>query len=230
MIILDIDYKQIDDAKKLLKNIPFALARAKKMAARAALEAMRAEAVRQAQEIYAVKGAAVRKAIHLVPTQGIFKVTGRRIGTENFYMTPRKPPKLRRNWKGLNVMVKREGGVKRVPKGFLLNVDNGGKALPFIRTGAGRWAGLKRLMSPAVPQMIENYDVMEPVLERGEQVFMNQFNYWIDKTFEEIWYRYGVDEPSQVTPRMIYGSRSDWSGGNFIYLPGRRGADPTGWH
>ncbi len=181
MIYIDIDYTALKRAKELLKKIPYGFIKAQKMATRRAMESMRTVASRKIPEIYYIKPGRVKKAISLSignkATGGLFIVRGQRLSLSSFYMTPKKLPVR----KGLKAAVRRDTGIKTIEKGFLIRGKNSGKMLPFVRIGRERTA-IKHLVSPAIPQMIEkNEDVQEAILEAGEEAFMKNFSFWVNK-------------------------------------------------
>lgn len=154
------------------------------MTTRHVLNAMRAEAVRKAKDVYFVKPHRIRRAISTKydKSGGLFTVTGRRMNVADFYMSPKSRPK--RRMKGLTIGVKRESGLEHVPRGFIIPGKNSGKMLGFVRVGKAQ-DDIEALTRPAIPQLMENPDVQEAILERGADDFNKTFYFWVNKAIRE---------------------------------------------
>ena len=174
MLTLHADVTQILRAKRLLSHIPKGLQQALKYAGKRTLEMMRTDAVQLVTQEYVIKPGKVRKTITLRANQmgGMFMSRGRRVNLSDFRISPKKIPVKH----GLQAQVKHEGGMKSIPRGFLIPGRNSGKLLAFQRVGRGRMA-IEALISPAVPQMLDNPDVKEGLLSEAEKNFDARLRY-----------------------------------------------------
>ena len=170
MINVRIDERELARARNLLSHIPRAYDQALKFAVTRALESMRTEAVRKSTEIYEIKPSAVRKAIKLNKSQGQLIARGTRLSIAKYKFQP-----LRQRAKNYTGAVKRNG-LKSFPGAFILRLGGARKPYPFIRVGKKRW-DIKAITSPAVPQLLQNPEVIAMLEEKGREVFAQRLNH-----------------------------------------------------
>ncbi len=179
MITLQIDYQAIQAAIRTLQKFPGAIKKANKMALGRAMDRMRTTAARAITARYYIKMGDVRKSISVKfsGTDASFIVRGARKSLSYFHMTPKKAPAKN----GLRVAVRKDTGIKRIAKGFIIHGRGSGRALPFIRTGRAR-GDIKHLISPAIPQTIEkNEEVQNEIINAGQEAYVKNFEYWASK-------------------------------------------------
>lgn len=135
---------------------------------------MRTDAVQAVTREYVVKPGKVRKTITIRSNQlgGMFMSRGRRVNLSDFRISPKKVPVRH----GLQAQVKHDGGMKHIPRGFLLPGRTSGKLLAFMRVGRGRMA-IEQLVSPAIPQMLENPEVHDELLTEAGKNFEQRLKY-----------------------------------------------------
>ncbi len=174
MISLHADVSQILRAKQLLSHIPKGLQTALKYSGKRTLEMMRTDAVQAVTREYVIKPGKVRKTITIRANQlgGMFMSRGRRVNLSDYRISPKKIPVRH----GLTAQVKHEGGMKTIPRGFLIPGRNSGKLLAFSRIGRARM-DIKQLVSPAVPQMLENEEVSQEILNEAEKNFADRLRH-----------------------------------------------------
>lgn len=174
MLTLHADVTQIMRAKQLLAHIPKGAQTALKYAGKRTLEMMRTDAVQAVTREYVIKPGKVRKTISIRSNQygGMFMSRGRRVNLVDFRVTPMKRPVRH----GLKAQVKHEGGLKSIPRGFLIPGINSGKLLAFQRIGRQR-DDIEALISPAIPQLLDNPEVKQEILAEAEKNFAERLRY-----------------------------------------------------
>ena len=181
MINVKIDQKSMGKAYELLRHIPGAFPRAVAAASNRTLESIRTDTVRETQEKYFIKPGDIRKTLTLKKaSSGNLQATmiskGGRRKLSQYQLTPKTPQAGRQ--KGFKGAVKREGGLKPLPKDtFMLDTPNAGYVL-FTRIGSGSaWRNIKHVHSPSIPQIIKNKETVEVVQTRAQQVFEKRLNH-----------------------------------------------------
>lgn len=178
MLQIKIDEQALRNAQSALARIPGAIQKANEKATKRALESLRTTAARAIPQEYNVKQADVRKAIRLTHNAGLsgeMLVRGSRIPLSKFKMSPKRPPVKH----GIMASVRRNSGMKAIPRAFLLALKSG--FYPFIRTGSARSA-IKMLVSLAVPQMLElNDELKAQLIEKGSETYEKNLSFWVSK-------------------------------------------------
>ena len=173
-LTINADVTEITRLKNLLSHIPNAYNKAAKKAASETLKALKLTASEEASKVYAMSPAEIRKAIKLYPSSGTLKVTGRRKNLTDYRITPKKPG-IRKLMRGA---VMRQGGLKAIPRGFLIHGRNSGKIIAMLRTGS-KPQDIESLTSPAVPQMMENEQVNQAISGMAESDVMKRLRLYV---------------------------------------------------
>lgn len=174
-----VDQAYLNNAYKALRSIPGAFPRAVAAASNRTLETMRTDTVRETKERYFAKPGDIRKTITLKKASvgnlsGVMLSRGTRKNLTKYQVTPKSPQAGRK--KGFMGAVKREGGLKPLPKGtFMINTPNAGPVL-FVRTSSGKW-GIKHVHSPSIPQIIKNKETVDAVETHAHKVFIERLNH-----------------------------------------------------
>lgn len=167
MIEIALGYEHIERANRALAGIPGAAVRAIGATINKAIEGARTDATRAAKDIYHVKSSDIRRAIMVKRAspsklEALMRAQGQRRSISEYKLTPRSPEK---GIPDVQAAVKREGGMKDIPKAFIAKRGGSGYTA-FIRDGVGRY-GIRRLTSPAIPQLLGNPDVVREVEEKS---------------------------------------------------------------
>ena len=176
MIEINIDTSQIERAQKLLSHIPGAFERARGAAIARTLQHMKAKAAQLTSAKYYAKSGEIKRTIKTQRrgnNSGVMTSRGPKKSIADYKISPTRQ-KLGRNQGKLRGAVKRDGGLKSLGKSFLIPV--GGRLLPYIRVGKGRW-DIKRLMSPAIPQIIGNEEVTRELSQETSRYFSERLNH-----------------------------------------------------
>jgi hypothetical protein len=181
--MIDITLENYAVVQKLLKDQPkkvnLVLSRAINRAATTAKAAMS----KKVREVYVVSAAEVKKSIIITRATAsrpfaIVKSTGKKISLAKFRTSPTQP-RPKNPPSAYKVQIKKSGGLKAVPRGFLINVK--GSVGFFQRVGASRFP-ITRLMGPSVPQMIGQKSVIDWV----ETQARNMLNTRIQHELEQV--------------------------------------------
>ena len=170
MLDIKIDASGVERAKKLLAHIPGAFNKAQGAAISRTLDYMKTHAAQIASSKYYAKSGEIKRTIR---TQKRGKNAGAIISRggykslADYKISPAKQ-KLGRKQGRIRGAVKRDSGLKSLGKAFLIPV--GGRYLPYIRVGKGRW-DIKRLMSPAIPQIVGNEEVTQKLMDESGKYF-----------------------------------------------------------
>lgn len=171
---------------RMQRAYPLAVARA----ANRAMYEMRPAAIEAATERYFVKSSDIRKTITFRKATsgnliGTMVSRGRRRSLKNYMLTPSRPTKGAKT--EVQAAVKREGGLKSLPRAFLVK-RSGGKYFAFYREsydpGNRQRKGIRSYISPSIPQILKNEEVSNIITERA----IDKFNERLD---HEIWYLLG---------------------------------------
>lgn len=183
MSIVDvrIDQMYLDKAYKALRAIPGAFPKAVSMAVNRTVEHMRTDAVSETEKRYFTKANEIRKTMTLKKASAtnmnaIMLSRGGRKKLSDYKLTPKTPLAGRKT--GFKGAVKREGGLKPLPKGtFMMNTPNAGPVL-FLRVSPGRaWRNIKHVHSPSIPQIMKNKETAEIVEERAIETFKKRLDH-----------------------------------------------------
>lgn len=105
--------------------------------------------------------------------------SSKKLPLSRYEISPRKRPNTRMH--GLYAGVMRKGGMKLIPRGFLLR-DN----QPWIReSGTEKWKVIKPLRGPSIASIARNPDNLSDVMEKTKETFAKRFQH-------EVLYRLGV--------------------------------------
>jgi hypothetical protein len=160
MIQLAIKESAIDRARTALAGIPGATVKALSTTLNKAIAGAKTDASRKATEIYHVKKNEVLRAILVSRSkpgdvlQASFKAKGYRKSLAEYKLTPSSGNNGKAD---VRAAVKKEGGMKPIPKAY-------------IAEGSGGYAAYiegKRLTSPAIPQLLYNEEVSAFVQEQS---------------------------------------------------------------
>ena len=170
--MIQISEEGLARANALLRHIPGAFPKAVARAANRALDGMRTDAAKETRQRYFVTAADVRKTITLRKAgpgnmQAAMISRGKRRGLEEYRVTPHAGKRG-----GAKAAVKREGGLKPIPKAFFLP----GKKPPFIRVGKAR-REIRALRGPAVPQILKNEETVEALEMGAAERFAKRLNH-----------------------------------------------------
>lgn len=170
----------IEKVQKAFKNNPKRVNRVLSRAVNRTTVNVRANMAKKVREQYTVKSSAVKDSIVITRATAdkpfaIVKSAGKKINLAKFRISPteRKSPKNPPRG-GYKVQVKKSEGLKPVPRGFLLESSSGTLAF-FQRLGAARLP-IKRLMGPAIPQMINHAQTVEYIESEARKMLNNRID------------------------------------------------------
>lgn len=179
-IDVQIDQSRLEKAYQLLKRIPGAFPQAVARAANRSLESMRTESARETSGRYFAKSGEVKSTITLKHASagnlhGAMISRGGRKKLQQYKLTPNNPTGNQRGFRGA---VKREGGLKPLPKGtFMMNTPTAGWVLfRRIRSGKG-WGNIEHIVSPSIPQIVKNEETVAAVEKRAREVFEKRLDH-----------------------------------------------------
>ncbi|MBQ6971806.1 MAG: hypothetical protein IJP86_05560 [Synergistaceae bacterium] len=161
--VINVNMAGVERMKSLLLHAPKLLEQAMKNIRKEVLKAAKKSAASRASEEYFIKKSGVTREMTLRGDSLVLR--GYRQNLADYKMSPKRPG-YRKN--GITGAVMREGGMKKIPSGFVIRGKSSGKILGMIRTGKPRKA-YKALISPAVPQLMENPRVQEGVVRDTEE-------------------------------------------------------------
>ena len=165
MIDLNIEFRQ----QGVIKGLDAALDKAVKMAQKDAARKLKSATAKYVSAQYWLTQSFVRQHITELP-EGI-KVSSTRLSLDKYKLSPKTP----RTKKHLTAAVRHDGGMKPLsPRAFLW------KSHPFQRTGKSRLP-IKKLVGPAVPQLVDNPGVVEHIQEEGTQTFSKRLRHYISR-------------------------------------------------
>ena len=170
MLEINIDSSGVERAKKLLAHIPGAFNKAQGAAISRTLDYMKTHAAQLASSKYYAKSSEIKRSIKPQKkgkNSGAIISRGGYKSLADYKISPTKQ-KLGRKQGRLRGAVKRSSGLKGLGKAFLVPI--GGRELPYIRVGKGKW-DIKHLISPAFPQIIGNIEVTAQLLEDTGKYF-----------------------------------------------------------
>ena len=164
---------------QLHKKAPTVMARALNRAAQTA----RSTAVNEIRKKYVIKAKDIRSTMRIKKASrsklGALLVScGNLIPLDHFKYTP-KQPRPKNPPKSLKVQVKKTG-YKELFHAFVADI-NGPKI--WQRAGAPRLP-IKRLMGPAIPQMLGQQNVREAVLQRAAETYNKRLDHEINRMLE----------------------------------------------
>jgi len=141
---------------------------------------MRTEAAQETSGRYFAKSGEVKSTITLKHASagnlhGAMISRGGRKKLQQYKLTPNNPTGKQRGFRGA---VKREGGLKPLPKGtFMMNTPTAGWVLfRRIRQGKG-WGNIEHIVSPSIPQIVKNEETVAVVEKRAREVFEKRLDH-----------------------------------------------------
>lgn len=183
-ISVEIDNRLLERAQRQLsEKMFFAAVRA---SAKRAGTLLQQEISEETARDYFISKSDVKKSLELrygQTTTGIYSLnlfaSSKQLSLARYEISPRKRPNTRMH--GLYAGVMRKGGMKLIPRGFLLR-DN----QPWIReSGTEKWKVIKPLRGPSIASIARNPDNLSDVMEKTKETFSKRFQH-------EVLYRLGV--------------------------------------
>lgn len=149
-----------------------------------AVESARAAAVQEIRQTYVVKAKEVRGTMRVIKASrktlsAQLRSRGNLIPLDHFKYKP-KQPRPKNPPKVLQVQVKKAGGYKDLLHAFVADI-NGPKI--WQRVGKARLP-IRRLMGPAVPQMLGQDNVRAKVLEKALETYKKRLDHEINRMLE----------------------------------------------
>lgn len=171
MINISVDGKELENAKILLAKFPAAFAKSAESAAKKSAGPFRQAAVNETSKNYFISPAKFKREIKAHYRNGTLSlfVHGPRHTLGSFMISPSKRP--RKRMQGLHGAVKKHGGLKFFPTGFLLRNN-----LPFLRDKPGK-KGIRAIYGPSYAQIMKQPDNILPVLELTKEKFLKNLNH-----------------------------------------------------
>jgi len=141
---------------------------------------------KKVREQYVIKASDIKSTINISKATSskpyaIVKSTGKKIDLTMFKINPKDARPQNQPKGGYKSQIKKEGGLKVVPRGFLVNA-RGGLGF-FQRTGSSRMP-IARLMGPSVPQMIGNKNVIESIEKEAQSMLNNRIDHELQRILE----------------------------------------------
>ena len=165
---LDVSFQSRGNLKALNAKVEKAISMAQKDAAKK----LASLAGKYVASQYWLKQKDVRKTISLV--QSGIRVRSTRLGLEKYKISPTIPF----TGKHLKGAVKRSGGLKPLDKAAFVWSSAGNGA--YMRQNKARYP-VKHIIGPAIPQIIDNPDVITPLQEEAANVFQKRFQHYISR-------------------------------------------------
>ena len=172
MIKVEYDLNEIKRAQKILSGIPNGFSKAAEYASREAMSKLRTMITREIGAYYWLKPGYIKKSMYMRIgfRNAELLIRGTRSTLGSFNLTPKKAPAKRKAPGYISGGVRRDHGLTRFSKGFMLEHNN----LAVLREGPGRhgsFQGLHILVGPAVAQiagaiMEEQPEIKEAVKEK----------------------------------------------------------------
>jgi hypothetical protein len=175
---LEVDDKQLENAERMLLDIPGGTGKAVYYALTRAIQNARSNLVNEARKSYTVKAKSVRSTLKIkrVTKKNLFgevRSTGRVIPMIDFKVNP-KTVNPRRS-APIRVGV-RKGTSSPLASAFIARID--GKVGVFERVGPNR-APLRQIFGPSAPQMVGNEDVIKRVSDEAVEVLQRRLDHEI---------------------------------------------------
>lgn len=171
MITLALDDAAFQNLQNLLANSPRVFKKAAESAARKSTAPLKRAVVDEVTRKYFITPAKFKREMSVKYSNAaiILKVSGPLHTLSSFFLKPKKRPKKRMH--GLHGAVKRTGGIKFFPTGFLL-YDN----TPFMRTGKGK-KDIEPIYGPAYSQIAKQTDNIMPAMTLTKEKFLKNLNH-----------------------------------------------------
>jgi hypothetical protein len=181
---IEIDINNLAQVELALRKTPEKINQVLSRAVNRAATNAKSNMSKKVREEYAIKASDIKNAVNITRAttskpDATVKSAGKKINLAKFRISPTAPRPNNPPKDGYKVQVKKSEGLKVVPRGFLVN-SNGGLAF-FQRTGSSRMP-IKRLMGPAVPEMIGNKSVIEWVENEAQKMLNSRVEHELQRT------------------------------------------------
>lgn len=187
--MIEITIEHMERLEEALADIPEKIPRVAARAINRAAETVKTEMTREARKRYYVKYEDVQDTIKIYKANEIDLAAtivskGKRRELISFRVRPnvpmhKNPPKV------LRVAVKKEGGLKDYPLGFVARGTSTGKLHVLRRVSKKRYP-IHIKYGPSVPQMIGNEEVIKVVEEKAQETLEKRIDHEINRALEEI--------------------------------------------
>lgn len=171
MIDISVEDNAIIEAEKLLAAFPGTFKKAVNTAAKKSAAPFKQAAVDETSKKYFINTNKFKREIKTIFYNNSihFFMRGPRHSLGSFLISPSKRPKKR--MRGLWGAVKKSGGLKFFPSGFLLRNN-----LPVMRVGK-RKKDIRAIYGPAYSQIMKQPDNILPVMEITKEKFLKNLNH-----------------------------------------------------
>ena len=171
MINVTLDTSPLIRAGIIIAKAPEEIKIAVSHAINRSLESFRTEGVRETARKYFVKQNELRPSLAIKKSyggemNGAVIATGSRKPITMYSISPKRPPVKGGSFRGA---VKRAGGLKPIPLAFLIPGKKGLHAV--IRDKFGDNERLRVLMSPSVPQLVQNKETVGSATQKAQETF-----------------------------------------------------------
>ena len=185
IVAISFDYSVLTRVGVFLGTADVKVKQAVSNAVNRALEHFKTIEVKETARKYYVKQKDIRSSIMLKKSHGgsmhgTLISRGHRKSLTKYATKPGLPPVKKGTFMGA---VKKEGGLKKIPKGFLIPHSSGIRAV--IRERAGK-DGLAFLTSPSVPQLMKNQSTVFAAEREAREVFKKRFDHELKRLLEEL--------------------------------------------
>lgn len=185
-------------------------------ASKSALRTLRTRVTKAITKDYYVTPGYVHKAMYmqLGYQTGRLLIRSRRSSLKSYKLSPKNAPRKRKLPGYVSGAVRRDSGMTRFNKGFILDLDH--NDLPVIRIGKGvhgSFEGMKVLTGPSISQLAEwsterNIDEIRAAVNRE---WLRTIKYWTNAALSGKWtgpsYRMGFDPERK---RIQLGNYDKW--------------------
>jgi len=179
-VTLDLASQELENTTKKLAGFGKSAERAVKDALHRAGDGLKTDAVNETTRKYHLSAGEIRK--HL-----LFKKGGRS-GYHSVALIAKGSRKRLSEYKvtgrggNIRVAVKREGGMKALRTGFV--IDNNGRKIVLWRPDAAK---SRRVMGPSVPQLIRNQDTVKAIEKGAVQRYKKRLDSNIERLLRGSW-------------------------------------------
>ena len=170
MITLNIAVASTGNLASLNGRIKSAAENAEKDAAKT----LRSATAKYVASQYWLTQSIVRQHTHTVP--GGIRVSSERLSLDKYKLSPKTAHSKRH----LKAAVKRNNSLKPLGKTAFIRTISG-TGLPFARLGKSRLP-IKKLIGPAIPQLVDNPNVIELIQEEGTRTFSKRFQHYMARS------------------------------------------------
>lgn len=181
--IFRFDTERLERASRQVANLTQIYPKAARKVQGKVLKAVRRRLAEKTSELNYVTVRQIEGSMEIFG--GAIRLRDRRHNLKTYMARLIKSPGRRAQ--GLMGAVKRAGGLKHIPHGFLVNL--GGNVLAFERHGyskSGSWRNVEKLYAPAYAQIVLDKEVVDAGIKRGEEVFNENMRLEIMKELRAI--------------------------------------------